>query len=148
FLHFETEGLELRVQALPDIDFDGFHITLKLQFGVHDQQLDLLSWLSDIDAAINSLKFGGIQNAFSDKVIFTYTFQGKDGKIVVPALTKDLDKILRLQLASEFINIALSVNVNNLPDGLVRDGIKDVLFQKILDRLNDADARRALNRMA
>jgi phospholipase C len=145
-VRFETEGgakgEEIRVEGFSDIDFDGFNITVKLEFGISHGAVDLLSWVDEIDAAAENAKptpVGGLSTALESK------FRGKkftSTRLTVESARDDL----KHQLAREFITVNVSVNVGHLvPDGTVADKIKSKLTTNIFDALRDNKNRNALN---
>jgi phospholipase C len=146
-VRFETEGgengEEIRVQGFSDIDFDGFNITLKMEFGLSRGDVDLLSWVDEIDSAAENVKstpVGGLSTA----LVVETKFRGKtftSTRLTVEEAKDDL----RHQLARKFITVNVSVNVGNLvPDGTVADKIKTKLTNKIFDALKDNKNREAL----
>ncbi len=69
FLRFETAGEEIKVEDFPNIDFDAFHITLKLEFTGGDGSADLVGWIDEIEAALANAKLtavGRIRRAGTD----------------------------------------------------------------------------------
>ncbi len=148
-VRFETEGgengEEIRVDGFSDIDFDGFNITLKMEFGFSRGAVDLLSWVDEIDAAAESAKatlVGGLSTA----LVLETKFRGKkftSTRLTVESARDDL----KHQLAKQFITVNVSVNVGHfVPDGTVADKIKSQLTNKIFDALKDEKNRNALKK--
>jgi phospholipase C len=146
-VRFETEGgengEEIRVEGFSDIDFDGFNITVKMEFGSSRGAVDLLSWVDEINLAAENGKttpVGGLSTA----LVVETKFRGKTFTSVRTTVEEAKDD-LKHQLAREFITVNVSVNVGNLvPDGTVADKIKSKLTNKIFDALKDNKNREAL----
>jgi phospholipase C len=145
FIHFETEGIDLRVQGLPDIDFTIFKIRLKMEFDSTDGLISLLGWVDDIEAAAKSIELhsiGAFKYKFREQVAyFSYPYQ-------LPSSIEPVKDYLKHKLATEFISVDVSVDVNNLPDGVVADGVMSTIASKLFDGLDNPNNRRALNRIA
>ena len=145
-VRFETEGgengEEIRVEDFPDIDFDGFNITLKMEFGFSRGALDLVSWVDEIDAAMEKVKLTSILNSGVSSEV---NFRGQTFKSggVTP---DDAKTEVKRELIKQFIIVNVSVNVGGgVPDGTVAGKIKRKLTGKIFDALKDDKTRNALN---
>jgi hypothetical protein len=54
--HFETEGIEMRIEGCPNIDFEGFIIKLKMEFGSDSGLIDLVGFVDVVDALVDSAR--------------------------------------------------------------------------------------------
>lgn len=146
-VRFETEGgekgQEIRVEGFPDIDFDGFNITLKMEIGFSRGAVDLVSWVDEIDAALENVKTIVI-GSFNSNTAIEAKFRGNTLRGV--GMTLDSAKAdIKHQLIKQFITVNVSVNVGNgVPDGTVAGKIKSKLTNEIFDALKDNKNRSAL----
>jgi phospholipase C len=143
-VRFETAGgEEIRAEGFQDIDFDGFNLALKLEFGLSAGALDLVSWVDEIEAAVEKSKTifpGGLNaNAKVEAKFRDKTFSGV-------ALTVDSAKSdIRNQLIKQYITVNVSVNVGGgVPDGTVANKIKSMFRSRIFDALKNDENRKAL----
>jgi phospholipase C len=87
----------------------------------------------DFDGFRIDLNFGfGVHNGLIDLVGFVDTFNPKD---------------LNLDRLKQFIDTDVSVNVDDIPDGVVANRVQDTINRKIFEALNTPDNRDALNKM-
>lgn len=150
-IDFESDGVEIRVEDLPNFDFVEFFIELKAEFGWQDGALDLLGFLDVIDPLVESAvpKFIEIPVGTMDKQYLArlkVEFRGKKFEGQGFTRTKfEFDSAkdnLRSTLIKEFINTGVDVDVNWLPDGKVADKIEDTVNKKIFDGLKSKDKVR------
>jgi phospholipase C len=146
-VRFETEGgkngEEIRVEGFSDIDFDGFNITVKMEFGFSRGAVDLVSWVDEIEAALEKVKTVVI-GGFNTNMMIEAKFRGNTVNGV--GLTLDSAKSdVKHQLIKRFITVNVSVNVGHfVPDGTVAGKIKSQLTNKIFEALKDEKNRNAL----
>ncbi len=133
YIHFETEGEELKINNFPNVNFDGLNIKLKMEFVGSGGKIDLVGWLDEVDAAVEKAEITGIiNNMVSVKTKFrekTFYAQGP--------LLPNAKQALREKLARAFIIPDASVDVSGLPDGVVAGAIEDKIFDKIFETLTE-----------
>lgn len=144
WISFETEGVELRLQEYPNVDFLGLYIKLKLEFGSNNGAVDLVGWLDEVDSAVEH----GETIPSGSNVLFRAKFRGKVVERMVPtyALETAMNSV-RDELLKEFVNTDANVNVAVLPDGWVAGKIENTLKTKIVEALRDPERRDALKQL-
>lgn len=137
-IHFETEGLEIKVEGHTgqDIDFDGFNIVLRPEITKRGDSLDLFGFVDEIENALMSGIIGQpISSRPGSEYTFTVQFRGETIVQRGPVL-KALPGIIRDTLLKRFIKANVSVNVGGgWPDGYVADTVKGTINSKIYDQL-------------
>ncbi len=142
-IHFEIEEVEMKVEDFPDIDFTGFNIKLKMEFGRDDGLVDLVGFVNEIDQAMNSAK---ITNEGLNQVKLTVHF--REEVIEVRGQTVgQLEELVRKALIKRFINTDVSVDVTGLPDGVVAGRTENTMNSKIFEALKDKENRDSLNKV-
>ncbi len=144
-IHFETEGVEIRVEDRPDIDFDGFNIKLNMVFGTHNDLVDVVNFVDLIDSTMKTMT---VKLIASGNVLLKWNFKGKAYQQVVNSSLVNLTiENIRLGLIKEFVNTDVSVNVNWEPDGYVADNIESTFNKKIIEGLSADINRDKLNKV-
>jgi len=142
-LRFETEGVEMRVEGFPDIDFVGFILKLNLELGSDGGLIDLVGFVDVVDQSVNSARVTLIPSGHGiQQERGVVHFQGKEFQAT--GLVGTVREILRTMLIKQFIYVDVSVDVDWVPDGIVARDIESRLTTKIYEALKDKDTRDKL----
>src|SRR5262249_45363236 len=132
FQDVNSDGLALEVVSAP---------SPKIHFRIHFERGGPIEMKVDghtghdidFDGFRIDLNFGfGVHNGLLDLAGFVDTFHPND---------------LNLDRLKQFIDTDVSVNVDDIPDGVVANRVQDTMNKKIFEALNTADNRNALNKM-
>lgn len=149
---FESKGpLELKVDGdytIPDIDFEGLLIKLKLEFGSSNGKLTLLGFIEEIEMAISLGKTTKIPPPLNPnepdlrRVKFSMNFRGQALE-VIGSSASDVKKLARNKLKDivkkKLIYTNVSVDVHNFFDGLPAESIESNVNSTIFDELSNPD---------
>jgi phospholipase C len=136
YIHFETQGEEVKINNFPNVDFDGLNIKVRMEFGRSSNAVDLLGWMDEVDGAVKSAEVTGTVN---NLINVRAKFRGKMFYAQGVPLEKAKDA-LRKKLSREFIIPDASVDASGLPDGVVAGTIEDTIFEKIFLALIERDS--------
>ena len=146
---FESKGpLELKVDgdSIPDIDFEGLLIKLKLEFGAAHGLLTVLGFVDDIEKAMSTGKITKIPpmnptQADPGYVKFSTEFWGK--AVEVTGYSWNIKEVARNRLRDivikKFFYTDVSVDVNNFFDGIPARSIESTVNSTIFDELSNPD---------
>ena len=139
-LHFETQGIEMKVDGHTghDIDFAGFNIKLRPELTLRNSAIDLFGFVDEIAQAIGAAVIK--VTPFPASVTVTVQFRGETIRQVGVSAQSILDGI-KDGLIKRFIITDANVDVPGWPDGTVANDVEQQFNSKIYDALlSGADA--------
>lgn len=132
FVRFEAGDGKLDINNLPDVDFDGLNVRLRLELGQVNNLVDPLVWIDDVGSALSAAQ---VRTAGADQWTAATGFRGKAFS-VVGATAQSAVTALRWQLVTQFVVCDASVDVTGVPDGVVARKIENVVVDTIFEALS------------
>lgn len=144
---FEVQNEEVKINNFFNIDFDGFYVLLRLEFGKSDGRVDPLSWVGEIDKAMSEVQETYFPEV--DQLRLSTVFRGTPIEIqdhpsrAWGLLTQMLNNIAK----REFVTTNVSVDVAGMPDGVFARSVESKLNTKIFEAAKEKETHNALKEM-